>query len=82
MKFSKLSQLALVSAASLIVAAFLSACQLVTIDYVYVAASSGQSAGSGGQIFGFAVDAQSGAIRSALKPISSGGTGPVSMATT
>lgn len=82
MKFSKLSQLALVSAASLIVAAFLSACQLVTIDYVYVAASSGQSAGSTGQIFGFAVDAQSGAIRSALKAVSTGGTSPVSMATT
>lgn len=82
MKFSKLSQLTLVSAASLVLAAFLSACQLVTIDYVYVAASSGQSAGSSGQLYGFAVDAQSGAIRSALSPVSSGGTAPVSMATT
>ncbi len=82
MKFSKLSQLALVSAVSLLAAAFLSACQLVTIDYVFVAASSGQSAGSNGQIYGFAVDSESGAIRSALNPVSSGGTGPVSLATT
>ncbi len=82
MKFSKLSQLALVSAVSLILAAFLSACQLVTIDYVYVAASSGQSAGSSGQIYPYAVDSESGAIRSALNPVSSGGTGPVSLATT
>ena len=82
MKFSKLSQLALVSAVSLIAAAFLSACQLVTIDYVYVAASSGQSAGSSGQIYGYAVDSESGAIRSALNPVPSGGTGPASLATT
>ncbi|MGB0063781.1 MAG: beta-propeller fold lactonase family protein [Terracidiphilus sp.] len=82
MKLSKLSQLALVSAAGLLVAAFLTSCTLVTVDYIYVAASAGQSAGSAGQIYGYAVDAQSGAIRSALSAISSGGTGPVSMAAT
>ena len=64
MKFSKLSQLALVSAIGLIVATLLTACQLVTIDFVYVAASAGASAGSAGQIYGYATDAQSGAIRS------------------
>jgi hypothetical protein len=52
MKFSKLSQLALVSAIGLIVATLLTACQLVTIDFVYVAASAGASAGSAGQIYG------------------------------
>jgi 6-phosphogluconolactonase (cycloisomerase 2 family) len=82
MKFSKLSQLALVSAIGLIVATLLTACQLVTIDYVYVAASAGASAGSAGQIYGYATDAQSGAIRSAVTPISSGGTNPVAMAMT
>ena len=61
MKFSKLSQLFLVSAIGLIVATLLTACQLVTIDYVYVAASAGTSAGSAGQIYTYAVDAQSGA---------------------
>ncbi len=82
MKFSKLSQLALVSAIGLIVATLLTACQLVTIDFVYVAASAGASAGSAGQIYGYAVDAQSGAIRSAVAAISSGGTSPVAMAMT
>ena len=82
MKFSKLSQLALVSAIGLIVATLLTACQLVTIDFVYVAASAGASAGSAGQIYGYATDAQSGAIRSAVTPVSSGGTNPVAMAMT
>jgi 6-phosphogluconolactonase (cycloisomerase 2 family) len=82
MKFSKLSQLALVSAIGLIVATLLTACQLVTIDFVYVAASAGASAGSAGQIYGYAVDASSGAIRSAITPVSSGGTNPVAMAMT
>jgi len=77
-----LSQLALVSAIGLIVATLLTACQLVTIDFVYVAASAGASAGSAGQIYGYATDAQSGAIRSAVTPISSGGTNPVAMAMT
>jgi 6-phosphogluconolactonase len=82
MKFSKLSQLALVSVIGLIVATLLTACQLVTIDFVYVAASAGASAGSAGQIYGYATDAQSGAIRSAVTPIASGGTNPVAMAMT
>jgi 6-phosphogluconolactonase len=82
MKFSKLSQLALVSAIGLLVATLLTACQLVTIDFVYVAASAGASAGSAGQIYGYATDAQSGAIRSAITPVASGGTSPIAMAMT
>jgi 6-phosphogluconolactonase len=82
MKFSKLSQLVLVSAIGLIVATFLTACQLVTIDFVYVAASAGTSAGSAGQIYGYAVDAESGAIRSAITPVASGGNSPVALAIT
>ena len=46
MKLSKLSQLFLVSAIGLILATFLTACQLVTIDYVFVACSAGSSPGS------------------------------------
>ncbi len=82
MKFSKLSQLVLVSAMGLLVATLLTACNLVTVDYVFVAASAGTSAGSAGQIYAYAVDAQSGAVRSALPAVSSGGTNPVAMATT
>jgi 6-phosphogluconolactonase len=82
MKFSKLSQLVLVSAIGLVLATFLTACDLVTIDYVFVASSAGSSAGSAGQIYTYAVDAKSGALRTAASPVSSGGSGPVAMATT
>jgi len=82
MKFSKLSQLFLVSTIGLIVAALLTACQLVTIDYVFVAASAGTAPGSAGQIYTYAVDAQSGALRSGASTVSSGGTVPVAMAVT
>jgi 6-phosphogluconolactonase (cycloisomerase 2 family) len=82
MKFSKLSQLVLVSAIGLVLATFLTACNLVTIDYVFVASSAGSSSGSAGQIYTYAVDGKSGALRSVASPASSGGSGPVAMATT
>lgn len=82
MKLSKSSQLVLVSAIGLVVASFLTACNLVTIDYVYVASSAGSASGSAGQIYTYAVDGSSGALRSAASPVSSGGSGPVAMATT
>ncbi len=82
MKFSKLSQLFLVSAFGLILATLLTACQLVSIDIVYVADSAGTSAGSAGQIQTFAADAGTGALRTASPIVSSGGTVPVSMAVT
>jgi 6-phosphogluconolactonase len=82
MKFSKLSQLFLVSAIGLTLATFLTACQLVTVDFVFVAASAGTSPGSAGQIFTYAVDAESGALRTADPAVPSGGTDPVSMAVT
>lgn len=80
MKFSKKSQLALVSAIGLAAATLLAGCQLVTIDYVYVADSAGTTAGSAGQIQTYAVDSQSGALRLVNKTVPSGGTNPVSMA--
>ena len=82
MKLSKLSQLVLVSAIGLVLATFLTACNLVTIDYLFVASSAGSSSGSTGQIYTYAVDGNSGALRSAASPVSSGGSGPVAMATT
>jgi 6-phosphogluconolactonase (cycloisomerase 2 family) len=82
MKFSKLSQLVLVSAIGLVLATFLTACNLVTIDYIFVASSAGSSSGSAGQIYTYAVDGKSGALRNVASPVSSGGSGPVAMATT
>ena len=82
MKFSKPSQLVLVSTIGLIAATFLTACQLVSIDFVFVADSAGVSAGSAGQIQTYAVDAFSGALREGPPTVSSGGTGPVSLAAT
>ena len=73
MKLSKLSQLFLVSAIGLILATYLTACNIVTIDYVYVTTSGGSSGGKTGQISAYAADAESGALRVAHPAISSGG---------
>ena len=80
MKFSKLSQLALVSALGLGVATVLSGCMIVTIDYVYVTGASGTSSGSTGQIEPFAADSQTGALRPIHTAVDSGGTKPVFLA--
>ncbi len=80
MKFSKLSQLFLVSTIGLAAAALLTACQIVTIDYVFVADSAGSGSSSTGQIQTFDADSQSGALRSGQPTVSSGGSNPVSMA--
>lgn len=80
MKFSKVSQLALVSILGLVAATLLSGCMIVTIDYVFVACSSGSSAGSAGQIQTFAADAHSGALRVVNKSVPSGGSSPIAMA--
>jgi 6-phosphogluconolactonase (cycloisomerase 2 family) len=82
MKFSKLSQLFLVSSLGLLVAVLLTACQIVTIDYVFVADSAGTSSGSAGQIQIFAVDSESGALRTGATTVPSGGVGPIAMALT
>jgi 6-phosphogluconolactonase (cycloisomerase 2 family) len=82
MKFSKLSQLFLVSTIGLVVAVFLAGCQLVTIDYVFVASASGSGNNSTGQIQTFAVDSESGALRTGEPSVSTGGVGPVTMAVT
>ncbi len=82
MKFSKVSQLVLVSALGLAAAIALSGCLLVSIDYIFVAGSSGTAAGSPGQIQTFAADANTGALRPIGKAIASGGSSPISLATT
>jgi 6-phosphogluconolactonase len=80
MKFSKLSQLFLVSTIGLLVATFLTACQLVTIDYVFVASSASSTSSPNGQIDTYAVDSESGALRRGAPTVSAGGTDPVAMA--
>ena len=83
MKLRKLSQLALASGIGLAVAATLTACQLVTVDYVYVAGTSTATT-SGGGIQTFAVDSQSGALRfvnnTGTAPVDAGGGSPAAMA--
>jgi 6-phosphogluconolactonase len=76
-RWGGLSQLGLVSVISLLVATLLTACQLVTIDFLYLA-----SAGSGGdgQITGYAVDSQTGALRTGVPAADSGGASPVALA--
>ncbi|MGA9669022.1 MAG: beta-propeller fold lactonase family protein, partial [Terracidiphilus sp.] len=82
MKFSKLSQLFLVSSIGLLVASLLTSCQIVTIDYLFVASSSGSGTASAGQIETFDVDSESGAIRPGQPTVASGGNNPASMTVT
>jgi 6-phosphogluconolactonase len=86
MKFSKVSQLFLVSMIGLLVATLFSACALVTVDYVYLAGDFTTASSSDGGIMVLAADSQSGALRFAAntdinKPIDSGGPSPVALAT-
>ena len=82
MKFSKLSQLFLVSILGLVVATLLTACEIETIDYVFVANSAGTGAGSAGQIQTYDADSQTGALRQGAATVSSGGINPVAIAIT
>jgi 6-phosphogluconolactonase (cycloisomerase 2 family) len=81
MKLNKLSQLILVSSTGLLAASLFTACQIVTVDYVFVASNtSASSSGSDGQIQVFASDSQSGALRTVATAVSSGGAKPVALA--
>jgi 6-phosphogluconolactonase len=85
MKFRKLRQLAVVSGIGLGVATLFSGCQLVTIDYLFVATSASTVSGSsttcpGGEIETYAIDSQSGAIRNGAPAVCSGGTTPTVLA--
>src|ERR1700735_3860210 len=82
MKFSKLSQLLLVSTIGLLVATLLTACAINTIDYVFVANSAGSGMGSTGQIQTFDADSGTGALRAGAATVPSGGNNPVSMVVT
>src|SRR3569833_847217 len=79
MKFRNLRQLAVVSAIGLGVATLFSGCQLVTIDYLFVATSARTVSGSSttcpnGEIETYAVDSQSCVIRFGAPSVFSGVT--------
>src|SRR5208337_2536861 len=76
MKFNKSSQLLLVSVASLLVAGLITACETLTVDFVYVATSKAAGPNSYGEI-----DAESGFMRPIpSSPFPSGGRDPVAEA--
>jgi 6-phosphogluconolactonase (cycloisomerase 2 family) len=77
-----LSQLFLVSFLGLFVATLLTACDIVTVDFVYVASSAITGTSSNGVIDIYAVDSGSGAMRTDVASVSTGGVAPVSMAVT
>jgi 6-phosphogluconolactonase (cycloisomerase 2 family) len=81
MKFNKLSQLLLVSAASLLVAGLMTACKTATTDFVYVSSSLAAGPNSYGEIDVFEINVVSGFLRPIpTSPFPSGGRDPVAEA--
>ncbi len=76
MKFKKLGQATLVLAGAFLAAGLFTACNPVTIDFVYVTGSKADP----GQVEVFEIDRVSGALSQIGSIVSSGGTKPVSMA--
>jgi YVTN family beta-propeller protein len=76
MKFNKVGQVSLVSATALILASSFTACNPVTIDYIFAAGNKENP----GQIQTFEADRVSGALSVVESTVSSGGVTPVSMA--
>lgn len=77
MKFGKLSQIGLVSAGSLLAATAFTACQTLTVDFLYVATTKQ----SPGQIEVYEVNSESGALRTIpTSPFPSGGRNPLAEA--
>ena len=82
MKLSKLSRTILVTTTGLVLATLLTSCEIVTIDYVFVANSAGTGSSTTGQIQTFDADSLTGALRNGAAPVSSGGNDPVAIAIT
>ncbi|MFC5865287.1 lactonase family protein [Acidicapsa dinghuensis] len=77
MKSNRLGHVSLVSAIALILASTFTACNPVTIDYLYVAGNKENP----GQIQTFVADRVSGALSVSGSAISSGGVTPIALAT-
>ncbi len=81
MKLNKSGQLLLVSAASLAVAGFLSACATLTVDFVYVTSAKAAGSNNYGEVDVFEVNSESGRMRQIpTSPFPSGGRNPVAEA--
>ncbi|WP_263359423.1 lactonase family protein [Acidicapsa ligni] len=82
MKFNKVGQVALVSATALILASAFTACNPVTIDFLFVAGDNNSTVKTpvDGQIQTFEIDRVSGALNIVNSTVSSGGITPVSEA--
>jgi 6-phosphogluconolactonase len=81
MKFSRSSQLLLVAAASLVAASLITACETLTVDFVFVASNKAAGANNYGEINVFEINSESGRMRQIpTSPFPSGGRDPVAMA--
>ena len=81
MKFNKSGQLVLVSAASLMAAALLTACGTLTVDFVFVTSSKAAGPNNYGEVDVFEVNSESGFMRQIpTSPFPSGGRDPVAEA--
>ena len=81
MKFNKLSQLLLVSAASLLVAGMMTACETLTVDFVFVASSKAAGPNNYGELDVLEINSESGYMRHIpTSPFPSGGRNPVAEA--
>ncbi len=81
MKFNKPGQLLLVSAASLLLASFVTACETLTVDFVFVTSSKAAGPTNYGEIDVFEVNSESGFMRQIpTSPFPSGGRNPVAEA--
>jgi len=81
MKFNKSGQLVLVSAASLVAAALITACGTLTVDFAYVTSSKAAGANNYGEIDVLEVNSESGVLRRIpTSPFPSGGRNPVAEA--
>lgn len=81
MKFNKPGQLLLVALAGLSVAALLSACGTLTVDFVYVTSAKAAGSNSYGEIDVYEVNSESGHMRQIpTSPFPSGGRNPVAEA--
>jgi len=81
MKFSRSSQLVLVAAASLVAASLITACETLTVDFVYVVSAKAAGSNSYGVIDVFEINSESGRMRQIpTSPFPSEGRNPVAEA--
>jgi 6-phosphogluconolactonase (cycloisomerase 2 family) len=81
MKLNKKSQLALVAAGSLLVATMLTACETLTVDFVFVTSAQAAGANNYGVVDVFEINSESGQMRQIpTSPFPSGGRNPVAEA--